>query len=101
MIVKIIKWIFGENLTFSRGKREIHQIREVETHPKREVRPASDSLSCPYCLSTNFQKRGFRQKKLEKVQLYLCLDCNKTFTDEGVYLVNKNKEKIERIRPEV
>ena len=48
---------------------------------------AADSLTCPYCLSTNFQKRGFRQKKLEKVQLYLCLNCNKSFS------ANKTKGK--------
>src|SRR3990167_8234270 len=80
-IQTIIKWLRSKNLTFSRGKQENPQSREEARHPKREVsRPSTDSLSCPNCLSTNFQKRGFRQKKLERVQLYLCSDCNKTFT---------------------
>ena len=70
-------------LTILRGKPEISQTREVMTGPNREVKAEKlimESLSCPYCLSKNFQKRGFRKKKLEKVQLYLCLDCGKTFT---------------------
>ena len=45
-------------------------------------KPTTDSLCCPYCLSRHFQKRGFRQKKHEKIQLYLCLDCRKTFTPQ-------------------
>jgi len=47
-------------------------------------RLASDSLVCPYCASKKFVKRGFRQKKLERVQLLLCLECNKTFTPHSV-----------------
>ena len=38
------------------------------------------SLSCPYCSSRNFVKRGTRQKKGGKVQLYICNDCQRTFT---------------------
>jgi transposase-like protein len=34
-------------------------------------------IACPYCLGTNFFKRGTRQKKNEIVQLYLCRDCQK------------------------
>ena len=37
-------------------------------------------ISCPYCHGANFVKRGTRQKKNETVQLYLCNDCQKTFT---------------------
>ena len=40
----------------------------------------TDSLVCPYCASKNYTKRGFRQKKLERVQLMICNDCGKTFT---------------------
>ncbi|MFH1899079.1 MAG: hypothetical protein ABIJ82_01220 [Patescibacteria group bacterium] len=43
-------------------------------------KPIMDSFACPYCASKHFVRRGFRQKKMEKVQLYLCMDCNKTFT---------------------
>jgi len=38
------------------------------------------SLFCPYCSSANFVKRGTRQKKGGKVQLYICNDCQRTFT---------------------
>ncbi|MFZ2226307.1 MAG: hypothetical protein WA064_02815 [Candidatus Moraniibacteriota bacterium] len=37
-------------------------------------------ISCPNCHGTNFVKRRTRQKKNEIVQLYLCNDCQKTFT---------------------
>jgi transposase-like protein len=37
-------------------------------------------INCPYCSGVNFVKRGTRQKKNEIVQLYLCNDCQKTFT---------------------
>ncbi|PIX03289.1 hypothetical protein COZ78_01130 [bacterium (Candidatus Gribaldobacteria) CG_4_8_14_3_um_filter_42_11] len=38
------------------------------------------SLSCPYCYSTDFVKRGTRLKKSGKTQLYLCRACKRTFT---------------------
>jgi transposase-like protein len=38
------------------------------------------SSSCPYCSSKNFVKRGTRQKRGGKVQLYICRDCRRTFT---------------------
>src|SRR3989339_2027203 len=44
------------------------------------VRPVADSLSCPYCESVKFTRRGFRQKKHERVQLYLCSACQRAFT---------------------
>ena len=53
-------------------------IREIKTIKK----PAIDSLKCPYCLSINFVRRGFRKKRYEQVQLYLCKDCGKTFTPQ-------------------
>jgi len=40
-------------------------------------------IACPYCSGANFVKRGTRQKKNEIVQLYLCNDCQKTFTPGG------------------
>lgn len=38
--------------------------------------------TCPYCGSNDIVKRGVRQKKYEKVQLYLCRksECGRTFT---------------------
>lgn len=52
-------------------------IRDIRTN---QDKPAADSFNCPYCKSLNFVKRGFRLKKRERVQLYLCKDCKKTFT---------------------
>lgn len=42
---------------------------------------------CPYCKGKNFVKRGFREKRYEKIQIYLCRNCNKKFTP----LLSKNK----------
>lgn len=39
---------------------------------------------CPYCNSKKFVKRGMRKKKLEMVQLYLCQNCNRTFTAQFI-----------------
>ncbi|OGJ16315.1 MAG: hypothetical protein A2632_01245 [Candidatus Pacebacteria bacterium RIFCSPHIGHO2_01_FULL_46_16] len=76
----IITQSIGKNLTNFGGSPETSQTRAVSPSPNREVKPMTDSVKCPYCLSTSFQKRGFRQKKREQVQLYLCKDCRKTFT---------------------
>ncbi len=82
-IKNLFRKFSDQNLTDSSGKVENSQTREVLARPTREVsKPAIDSLACPYCLSAKFQKRGFRQKKHERVQLYLCLSCRKTFTPQ-------------------
>ncbi len=36
--------------------------------------------ACPYCNGTNFIKSGFREKKLEKIQVFYCNHCEKKFT---------------------
>ena len=78
---KILNNFLTKFLTITRGNTEISKTREISTPPIRETgKPSADSFACPYCLSKNFVRRGFRQKKMEKVQLYICLDCNKTFT---------------------
>ena len=43
-------------------------------------------MSCPFCQSAEFVRRGTRKKKHEVVQLYKCgnKDCQKTFTDSSV-----------------
>ena len=76
----LLNIIFRKNLTITRGSANISQTSEIPAPPIRETRPAVDSFACPYCMSKNFVRRGFRQKKMEKVQLYLCHDCKKTFT---------------------
>ena len=45
-------------------------------------KPMADSFHCPYCQSKEFVRRGWRQKKMEKIQLYLCNNCNRTFTEQ-------------------
>lgn len=42
------------------------------------------SFRCPYCSSQKIIKRGFRKKKLELLQLYLCKDCKKTFSPRTI-----------------
>ena len=37
-------------------------------------------IQCPYCSSEDFVKRGTRQKKRERIQLYICKACGRTFT---------------------
>jgi len=80
-IIKAITKSVIKYLTISEGKSKIPKTREVTTPANREMKkPATDSLKCPYCFSTKFTRRGWRQKKHEKVQLYLCQECKKTFT---------------------
>lgn len=83
LLEKITAIFDGVYLTKSEGLSEISESREVLPPENREVianKSITDSFACPYCSSQKFQKRGFRQKKRERVQLYLCLDCRKTFT---------------------
>ncbi len=84
-------------LTHSVRTPEIFESREITPPENRDTRLPTpeavgnggqvkpeklvmESFHCPYCGSTEFVKRGFRQKKREKIQLYLCSSCNKTFT---------------------
>lgn len=78
---KFINIISQKILTLTRGNGQISQTREILPSPIRE-KLAVDSLTCPYCASKNFVKRGWRIKTLEKVQLLLCNDCGKTFTPQ-------------------
>ena len=79
-----LKNIFTKNLTSLKQDAKTSQTRDMTDQQIRDIKtskkPASDSLKCPYCLSSNFVKRGLRKKKLEQVQLFLCRTCNKTFT---------------------
>lgn len=73
------------------------EIRDME-RPSADVAAVSTALpiapkatmttktTCPYCNSSDFVKRGVRQKKHEVVQLYLCRaeGCGRTFTAERV-----------------
>src|SRR3990167_8092164 len=75
-----IKSIF---VTDSERLSEISETRDISAPHNRDTKPEKlvmDSLSCPYCQSPNFVKKGFRTKIREKVQLYQCLSCRKVFT---------------------
>lgn len=78
---KFLNNFYTKFLTISRGNVKNTGTREISPPPIREInKPITDSFACPYCSSKNFVRRGFRQKKMEKVQLYICQDCHKTFT---------------------
>ena len=46
------------------------------THPRPAIKPPE---RCPYCNSPRLIKKGARQKKLERVPLYRCRACGRTF----------------------
>ena len=83
LIIKLVT-AFGQT-------REISKTRDIPLSETRDMKPfdsaqgkqekiVMDSLSCPYCQSTRFVKKGFRVKVRETVQLYLCSTCHKVFT---------------------
>jgi transposase-like protein len=47
---------------------------------KVEIKKYLLDIYCPYCASKKYTKRGTREKKKERVQLYICSDCSRTFT---------------------
>ena len=59
--------------------------------PPKEDKPEPNFLEifCPYCGSKDFVKRGTRQKKLGKVQLYRCNDCGRAIIIIGARQVGK------------
>lgn len=83
-----IKKFLASHITILKRKLKILQTRDMTTPQSRDMdttkkpitKPITKSSVCPYCLSQNFVKRGFRQKKHEKIQLYLCKNCHKIFT---------------------
>lgn len=60
-------------------RREIEQVE-----PEPEALLAVQAKECPYCKSKDIVRRGWRKKKYEKAQLYLCNQCKKTFTSQRV-----------------
>ncbi len=72
-------------ITDSQRGRDFSRTREIEASQNRDMDTFATATSkieafCPYCSSRNFVKRGTRQKKREKVQLYICKQCGRTFT---------------------
>lgn len=80
-------------LTLSQQDPKFFKSREMSTPPNDEVSHASrwpvmDSLACPACQSRGFVRRGFRQKLHERVQLYQCKNCGKSFSP---YVLTRGK----------
>ncbi|MDD2634101.1 MAG: hypothetical protein PHW82_01220 [Bacteroidales bacterium] len=58
------------------------------------MKPNTSTINCPYCGSDKIIKKGKRENKHKSVQLYLCKECKKRFTNEAI----KNKSyKIEDV----
>lgn len=79
-ILKKFDWFFVTNY---KRLPEISETRDISTPQTRDTKSEKlimESLCCPYCQSTSFVKKGFRMKKRENVQLFLCLSCHKVFT---------------------
>jgi len=56
----------------------------MTTTPKEKLMPDRPAETCPYCNGSNFVKRGVRKNKYQDVQLYLCQECEKTFTSRTI-----------------
>ena len=77
------------HITISREIARFFKTREIltpeSTDTVREIIGAEKIAEhCPYCNSKQFVKRGLRKKKLENVQLYLCMGCKRTFTAQFI-----------------
>jgi transposase-like protein len=60
---------------------EPENLKEWEQKLRREDQDLEKvPVDCPYCSGRGVVKRGVREKKYERVQLYLCKACDKTFT---------------------
>jgi len=76
---KILKILKGVNIRSEKTKEILEQSKNQEEELiKKHIGKTADT--CFYCQSKNIVKRGTRKKKYETVQLYLCKECNKTFT---------------------
>jgi len=73
-----------KQLEQKKSEKRLPMQVEQEKSNNTEIVKSVLEIFCPYCASANFVKRGTRQKKREKVQLYLCNDCQKTFTPGAV-----------------
>jgi ribosomal protein L37AE/L43A len=91
-IVRLLRFLKGKYITNSGQPPKISETREK--NPTEAVIPGlkEETLvssapaleQCPYCKGKDVVKRGLRQKKYEKAQLYFCNRCNKTFTGQKV-----------------
>ena len=67
--------------------KEMNKIPKIAVQePVERIRNARGAELCPYCLSTDFVKRGTRKNKNQTVQLYVCRNagCGRTFTAQDI-----------------
>ena len=93
-ITHLFKKIHSRYITFRGGTPHISGTRDTATPQTREIIRETNNIDtvqdtalnilCSNCASDNFVKRGKRKKKHETVQLYLCRDCDRTFTSQSV-----------------
>ncbi|OGG90107.1 hypothetical protein A3E04_00225 [Candidatus Kuenenbacteria bacterium RIFCSPHIGHO2_12_FULL_42_14] len=79
--------ILGKIKKLFNTKKQNGTEERLPMEVKKEAVPVATNvleIFCPYCASANFVKRGTRQKTRERVQLYLCRDCQRTFTPGAV-----------------
>ncbi|OGC56487.1 hypothetical protein A3H26_00940 [candidate division WWE3 bacterium RIFCSPLOWO2_12_FULL_36_10] len=69
-------------ITSSLTPSEKSENSDIATHKNGDMIPITDSLTCPTCHSKEFVKRGFKYKLREKIQLYKCVKCKKTFSEQ-------------------
>jgi len=69
----------SEKIKSTKDKIFAKEIK-VEDKIVREIITSKTLFKCPYCQSEDIVRRGTRQKKRERVQLYLCKLCLRTFT---------------------
>ncbi len=68
-------------------KQENSVQKKIIEEPTKDTEDNYKKLThCPYC-QAKVVKRGKRKKKYERVQLYYCKNCDKTFTSQ----ITKNK----------
>ncbi|WP_456085657.1 transposase [Limnobaculum allomyrinae] len=46
------------------------------------------SVRCPFCEGSHFRRYGYSKAKAQR---YLCCDCNRTFQNKYIYVINRLK----------
>ncbi|MDP2736576.1 MAG: PD-(D/E)XK nuclease family protein [bacterium] len=64
----------------AKQKKKSASEKSAKTADKTNQQESVLTLSCPYCQSADFVKRGTRLKQGGRTQLYLCRACGRTFT---------------------
>jgi transposase-like protein len=66
-------------------KKTSKKKQDKSSEPQRRlVGMIREPDQCPHCRHSNFVKRGSRKKKREVVQLYLCRQCQRTFSRQSL-----------------